>query len=69
MQFTQPEKLAIVSVVIEIFTADNLLHMGEIKFMEQLKKQLDIDIPTVEAADDLDSDTAVITLHHLGSNC
>lgn len=65
MQFTQDEKLAIVSTVIEIFKVDDYLHMGEMGFMEKLKKQIDIDIPTVEAADNLDTDTALITLHQM----
>lgn len=65
MQFTQNEKLAVASTVIQIIKADNLLHMGEIGFMEQLKKQIGIDIPIVEAAEDLDRDTALITLHQM----
>ena len=62
MEFTAEEKLAMVHVVIKVFTADNVLHMGEIAFMEKLKKKFDIDIPTVEKADDLDTDTALVEL-------
>jgi len=65
MQFTQNEKLAVASTVIQIFKADNILHEGEMQFMEQLKKQIDIDIPTVEAAEDLDPDIALVTLHKM----
>lgn len=65
MKFTLEEKLAITHVVIKVFTADSLLHMGEIAFMEKLKKQFEIDIPTVEKSDDLDTDTAYITLHNM----
>ncbi|TMM58486.1 hypothetical protein FEE95_03380 [Maribacter algarum] len=65
MKFTQDEKLAVASTVIAVIKADKLLHMGEIKFMERLKKQIGIDIPTVEAADDLDRDSALVTLHKM----
>lgn len=65
MEYTQDEKLAITSIVIDVIKADKLLHTGEMGFMEQLKKEIDIDIPTVEAAEDLEPDRALITLHKM----
>ena len=65
MQFTQDEKIAVASTVIAVIKADEVLHAGEIRFMNQLKVQLEIDIPTVEVAEDLDRDLALVTLQQM----
>jgi uncharacterized tellurite resistance protein B-like protein len=59
------EKLAIIKMTTDVMKADGTLHKGEIEFLEQLKKDIGIDIPTVEAAEDMDSDSALITLNKL----
>lgn len=65
MEFDFSEKLAILKITTDVIKADGTLHQGEMKFLEQLKKDLGFDIPTIEAAEDLDRDTALVTLHNL----
>ncbi len=65
MEFDFNEKLAIIKITTDVIKVDDLLHKGEMKFLEQLKKDIGFDIPIVEAAEDLDYDTALITLNKL----
>lgn len=59
------EKLAIIKITVDVMKVDGTLHQGEIQFLEQLKKNLSFDIPSVEAAEDMDNDIALIELNKL----
>ncbi|MFS4493118.1 hypothetical protein [Maribacter sp. 2308TA10-17] len=65
MEFDFNEKLAVLKITTDVIKADGTLHQGEMKFLEELKKDLGFDIPTIEAAEDLDRDTALVSLHKL----
>jgi uncharacterized tellurite resistance protein B-like protein len=65
MEFDFNEKLAIIKITTDVIKADGILHKGEMKFLENLKKQFSFDIPTVEEAEDLDQDAALVILNKL----
>lgn len=65
MEFTHNEKLAVFNTIIQVIKADNVIHMGEMAFIELLKKDIGFDIPDVEAAEDLDAEEALVILNQM----
>lgn len=65
MEFTLDEKMALIKITTDVIKADGILHEGEMKFFEQLKKRIGFDIPHVEAAEDWDIDTATVFLNKM----